>query len=108
MSQAMLETSITRENPRPVQPVARNLPLSLTYTNKQLALYNRIKSRIRALKYHYDRINLLDDTLYFSHLDILTSASIRLVDTNFICNDSYKISFARFFSLPNSTTAKYW
>jgi len=91
-----------RVNPRPNLPVESPYPVSLTYQNKQLALYRRLKSRLSALKYHYDRIKLDDDTLYSKHVFVLSRCIYLLDNTNFICNKAYKTAHLCFSFFPTS------
>jgi len=90
------------QTPRPAQAVESPFPKSLTYQNKQLALANRIKSRIRALKYHYDRITLSDDFGYHNHSKQLSYALYLLDTSNFICNGCYDVAFRIFNQFPTS------
>lgn len=88
--------------PRLSQLSDSSIPLSFTFQNKQLALSNRIRSRLRALKYHYDRLENFDHDLYFDSVKKLSSALYLLDNTNFICNTSYLSALRTFKSLPSS------
>nr|QJB20210.1 MAG: replication initiator protein [Microvirus sp.] len=96
-------TTSTVLAPQPAQPVASSIPKSLTYCNKQLALYARIKNRIKALKYHYDHIQLADDALYHETTQKLASYITLLEYNNFICNKAYLDALRGFNKMPETT-----
>jgi len=100
-----MSSTLALHNPRIPHPLRASVspfPVSLTYQSKVLSLRARIKSRLKALKYHYDRINLADDRLYHSHSKILSRAVFLLDTTNFICNDAYKRAYWLFTFFPMS------